>query len=183
MMVVGITGTNGAGKGAIAEYLQKMGFVHLSVTKYLTEIILSEKGDVNRDTMLATANRLRTAYGNDYLMRQLYKKAQEIGKNCIIESVRNVGEVNYLKTLPNFKLIAVDAKPQTRYKRVMSRKSDKDKVSYEKFLSDEARELDPDPTKTNLLACVKMADVVLSNDGSMEDLHQKIDQILASWRT
>ncbi len=44
MLIIGITGTLGAGKGTIVEYLEKeMGFDHLSVRDFITKEI--EKGD------------------------------------------------------------------------------------------------------------------------------------------
>ena len=40
MIIIGITGTLGSGKGTIVEYLvQKRGFRHYSVREYLLEII------------------------------------------------------------------------------------------------------------------------------------------------
>ncbi|OGD08731.1 hypothetical protein A2397_04190 [Candidatus Amesbacteria bacterium RIFOXYB1_FULL_44_23] len=183
MIVLGITGTLGAGKGTVAEYLHDKSFIHLSVSGYLTDLIIADKKVVNRDTMLEKANQMRALFGNDYLIRQLYAQAINTGHDCVIESIRNVGEVEYLKKQSNFILIAVDAPAEIRFARILERKSTKDEVSFEKFLADEAREMnDPDPTKTNLSACVKMADMILINDGSQEDLYKKIDQALMSWR-
>lgn len=41
MHIIGITGTLGAGKGTIVEYLKdKKGFAHFSVREFLKEILL-----------------------------------------------------------------------------------------------------------------------------------------------
>lgn len=44
MLIIGITGTNGAGKGTVVEYLVKeKGFSHYSVSGYLTQILKRRK--------------------------------------------------------------------------------------------------------------------------------------------
>ena len=35
-----------------------------------------------------------------------------------------------------------------------------------------------DPHKQNLLKCREMADFIINNDGSLEDLHHQINQII-----
>lgn len=63
MKVIGITGPAAAGKGTVVEYLvEKYGFVHYSASGLLTELIEGEGQEVNRDTMRAMANSLRSQF-------------------------------------------------------------------------------------------------------------------------
>ena len=79
----------------------------------------------------------------------------------------------------HFYLIAVDADPSIRFERITRRKSALDNVSFDKFLSDEAREMNsPDPTKGNIAECVRRADFVVKNEGSIEDLRSNVDLFL-----
>ena len=49
MITIGITGTLGAGKGTIVDYLiQHRGFVHFSVRAFITEEINRRGREVNR---------------------------------------------------------------------------------------------------------------------------------------
>ena len=115
MITIGITGTLGAGKGTIVDYLvQNKGFVHYSVRAFLTEEIKRRGLDVNRDTMTAVGNDLRAQHGPSWIVEQLYERAAASGCNCIIESVRTPGEVQALRGKPNFYLFAVDADPRVR---------------------------------------------------------------------
>jgi dephospho-CoA kinase len=178
--VVGITGTLGAGKGTIVDLLTKEeGFVHYSVRSYLIECIEQRGMPVNRDSMTQVANELRAANSPSYIVEQLHNKAVVEGKDCIIESIRTVGEVNALRALGNFYLLAVDADPATRYDRAFARGSETDSVSFETFISNEQREMgSDDPNKQNLGACMKLADFKFNNDGTEEELYQQVRKAL-----
>jgi dephospho-CoA kinase len=184
MLIIGITGTLGAGKGTIVEYLcGQKGFVHFSVRAFLTEEIVRRGLEVNRDSMVAVANELRAQHGPAYIAEQLYEQALASGKNCIIESIRTPGEVELLKSKGNFILFAVDAPAEERYRRIIERASETDHISYQTFLDNEMREMNSDdPNKQNIARCIEQADVLVVNDGSVEHLHSKIEAILQNMK-
>lgn len=180
MITIGITGTLGAGKGTIVDYLiEKKGYVHYSVRAYLTEEIKRRGLEVNRDTMTMVGNDLRATHSPSYIVEQLYEKAQASGKNCIIESVRTPGEVAALRGKPNFYLFAIDADPKVRYERIVIRGSETDHVSFETFIANEQREMtSDDPNKQNLKVCIDQADYCFDNGGSIEELRNKVEVVL-----
>ena len=182
MKIIGITGTLGAGKGTIVDYLtSRHGFKHFSVRAYLIKAIKAEGKEVNRDTMVQTANQLRADNGPSYIAEELLKEAQESGSNCIIESIRTVGEVNALKTKGDFYLFSVDTERQIRYNRILLRGSETDMVSFETFSENEDREMTSnDPNKQNISACMKLADHHFTNNGTFDELYKQIDTILDS---
>ena len=125
MITIGITGTLGAGKGTIVDYLQKeKGFSHYSVRAFLIDEIKARGMEVNRDSMTLVGNDLRAQHSPSWIIEQLYQQAQASGKNCIIESIRTPGEVDALRSKPNFYLFAVDADPRVRYDRAVLRGSE-----------------------------------------------------------
>lgn len=180
MITIGITGTLGAGKGTIVDYLvEKRGFVHFSVRAFLTEEIQRRGLPVDRDSMTLVGNDLRAQNSPSYIVEQLYAQAQASGKNCIIESVRTPGEVEALRSKPNFYLFAVDADPKVRYSRIVQRGSETDHVSFETFLANEQREMSStDPNKQNLSVCIAQADYRFDNGGSLEQLQQEVEQVV-----
>ncbi len=179
-MIIGITGTLGAGKGTIVDYLKEhRGFKHFSARDFITREVIKRGLSVNRDTLTETANDLRKNFSPQYVIEQLYYEAQKEGGDAVIESVRTPGEVVFLRQQPRFYLFAVDADPKKRFGRIKKRGSATDHIDFETFLANEKREMTTtDPNKQNLGKCIKMADFVFYNDGTMEDLFRQVEEVL-----
>jgi dephospho-CoA kinase len=175
-MIIGITGTNGAGKGTVVEILKEKGFTHYSVSGYLGELLREKGEEVNRDAMIRLANELRTENSPSYLAEVLYNKALREGAEFpIIESLRTEGEVTALRKKGGFYLLAVDASPEIRYNRITNRGSNKDAVSFQQFMEQEKREMhSDDANKQNLRRCIEMADYILINNDSIQELRKNI---------
>ena len=181
MIIIGITGTIGAGKGTIVDYLmQKSGFRHYSVRQYLLDVIQKAGMEPNRDSMTVVGNALRAAHRPSFITDELYHQALQSGENAIIESVRTEGEVLSLRQKPHFYLFAVDADPKLRYERVVLRNSETDHIDYETFLANEKREfVAEDPNRQNLSKCIQMADYVFQNNGDREALYAQVDAAMS----
>ncbi len=178
-VVLGITGTNGAGKGTIVEYLVKQkNWQHFSASGLLTEEIVRRNMPVNRDSMIIVANDLRAKYGAGYIAEELIRRAGNNVGNSIIESIRTLGEVEKLREKGGV-VLAVDADQKLRYERVLKRGGVKDGVSFEEFSKQEEMEMQSDdPNKQNLLAVKRVADYVINNDGTIEELNNEIEKFL-----
>lgn len=178
-MILGITGTLGAGKGEVVSRLVRRGFRHYSVRDFLVKEIERRDLPVSRDTMVHVGNDLRRRYGPGYLALALYRQAQREGGDAVIESVRTPGEVGALERADGFYLIAVDAEPRTRYERVIKRGSSTDGVSFDAFCADEEREMHAtDPAKQNIAAVIAQADFHIRNDGTREELFAEVDRVM-----
>ena len=181
MIIIGITGTNGSGKGTVVDYLvSKKKFTHFSVTGLLNSEIQKRNLPVNRESQTLVANDLRRTHHSAYLAETLYNLAKISGNNCVIESLRTLGEIEFLRKNGQFTLLAIDADPDIRYRRILTRKSEKDNVSYDEFLAAENREKsNSDPAKQNLAACISQADFLITNNSGFSDLYRQIDAALS----
>ena len=178
-MIIGITGTLGAGKGTIVEQLKKRGFKHFSARDFITKEIIKRGLPVNRDSMVLVANDLRSKHSPSYVAEQLFKLAEIEGGNCVIESLRTPAEIECLKSKGKFVLFAIDADAKLRYERVVARKSETDKISFDVFKENEKREMiSKDPNKQNLKKCIEMADFVFMNNQTINDLNEKVLGVL-----
>jgi dephospho-CoA kinase len=184
VIIIGITGTLGAGKGTIVDFLSgKKGFAHFSVRAFLAEEIVRRGMPVNRDSMVIVANDLRKTNSPSYIIDCLYEKAKSEGRDSIIESIRTPGEVLSLRSKGGFYLIAIDADPEIRFNRIKLRQSETDHISYKTFLENERREMSStDPNAQNLGRCIELADFRLWNNGTMEQLNYEVEAIMLQIR-
>jgi len=178
-MIVGITGTLGAGKGTIVDYLMWRGFNHYSVRDFITEEVKRRGLEINRDNLVFVGNDLREKNGPGFIVEQLYNQAKKEGGNSVIESIRCPGEVEVLRGQSEFVLFAVDADIDKRYLRIVKRASATDYVSFEEFVLQEEREkFSKDANKQNLKMCIELADFSFNNDGTKEELYSHVEEAL-----
>lgn len=183
--IIGITGTLGAGKGTVVDYLvRQKGYVHFSVRAFLIEEIKNRKLKVDRDSMTSVANDLRSKHSPSYITDQLFEQAIKTGKPAVIESIRTPGEITSLRQKGNFWLFAVDADPKTRYSRISERGSETDFISFETFVANEKREMSStDPNKQNLEKCIGEADFIFMNNGNISDLYTQVEKAIQKIET
>ncbi len=183
-MIIGITGTDGSGKGTVVNYLaSRHGFAHYSSREFILAEIKRSNLPTHRSQMRITANQLREKYGNDVVVSRAFERAEKEGReDVVIESVRALAEAEYLKKNGGI-ILAVDSYPEVRYKRVQARRSVTDKVTYEQFLNHEELEKnDPDPHGMQKAKVMEMADFTIVNSESIRDLHQQIEKFLSKFK-
>ena len=179
-MIIGITGTIGAGKGTIVEFLKKKGFNHFSARSFINEEIVKRGLTINRDNMVLVANDMRAKHSPSYVAEELFLRAQKKGRDSILESLRTPGEIDKLREEKDFILFAVDANQKIRFQRVKQRNDiQSDDVDFQKFVEQEKKEMNStDPNKQNLSKCIQMADYIFINDGSIEELEKQVNEVL-----
>lgn len=114
-MIIGLTGTNAAGKGTVAKYLVEKGFRYYSLSDELRQLLKKRKIPATRANLIEGGKYYRKRFGRGYLAAVVIKKIKD--KNGVVDSIRNLGEVAELKKQKNFFLIAVDAPVQIRFRR------------------------------------------------------------------
>jgi dephospho-CoA kinase len=180
-MIIGIAGTLGAGKGTVVEYLKNKGFAHYSSSDVLRRILKERNISAERNNLSELANELMREFDGGVL-HYSHHYAKEAGdENYILEALHRVSEGEYIKKIGGI-IIGVDADIEVRFARITKRgDGEKDKVTFEQFVADAERE---DEGKTgsgpNIRAVMKMADYTITNNGSLEELHQQIDQFLVA---
>ena len=180
-MIIGIAGSFGSGKGMVADYLVKQkGFFHFSAREFIFQE--AEKRGLSRDggreVLIPVANDLRAKGGPAFIADALYSQAVENGGDAVLESFRAIAEVERLQELGGV-VLGVDAAPEIRYERTVARGSETDHVSFEEWRNHETRESNPDDrTKQDIFGSLAASDHVVKNEGTIEELHQKVEEWL-----
>jgi len=173
--LIGLTGTNGAGKGEVAAFLVKKGYSYFSLSDLIREELIKKGDEANRNNLIKTGNQLREKFGADILARLVVKKIK--GK-AVIDSIRNPEEVQYLRRQRNFLLLAIDAPVELRYKRVKKRGRKESASNLQEFIQKEKEEMTSYSRGQQLRNCLNLADITIINDGSLEDLGKKLEALL-----
>ena len=180
-MVIGLTGTNGAGKTVVCEYLKTRGFSYFSLSDEIREELARRSEPPTRQNLIEMGNQLRRSFGPAALAERVKAKL-ELGHNYVVDSVRNPAEVESLRRLPDFHLLHIDAPVETRYQRARDRRDARVPATFEEFVAQEQREMhSDDPAAQQLRACYEMADEKLINDAGKEDLQKGIDELVRRW--
>jgi len=173
--LIGLTGTNGSGKGEAAAFFMGKGYACLSLSDIIREKLREDGLEPSRDHLIAGGNALRKQGGPDILARLVMERVR--GKT-IIDSIRNPSEVAYLRNQPGFVLVGIDAPAALRFERLQKRGRNESVRTLEEFIRKEAEEDSGDPDAQQLRRCLALADVLVFNDGPLEELHRRLEEIL-----
>ena len=131
MKVLGLCGELGAGKDTLADYLvRKHGFVKITMSDIIKKEMESEGVEnPDRHQLQEFSREMKEKYGNDIWAKACIAYARKNHfHRIVISGIRDTAELSYFRTLgDDFKLVYVKANQETRFKRVKSRGSEKDK--------------------------------------------------------
>jgi len=176
--LIGLTGTNGAGKGEAAAYFKARGYAYFSLSDVIRDELRERGEPASRDNLIRTGNELRERFGPDVLARRTVDKAGGGGGGrAVIDSIRNVREVEYLRRQEGFVLLAIDAPIALRFKRVAVRGRDESAADLEAFKKKEDEERGGGTTAQQLEACMAAADRLIVNDGTIPEFHRKLEEV------
>ncbi len=175
-MKIGLTGTNAAGKTCVVMYLMSRGFEYFSLSDIIREELSRRGLEHSRENLRRTGNKLRERHGASVLADKIL--GQIHSDRVVIDSIRNVAEVEALRKSDDFILIAIDAPIETRFKRASYRGRLEDAPDLESFKNLEDKEKSKASTSQNIDQCMLLADYLLLNDGEQTDLYHRIDEIL-----
>lgn len=176
-MIIGLTGSLAAGKGVVSDFLKKEGFVYLSLSDELREIAKQKKLEVTRENLQKLGNEMREQNGTAYLAKIVVDKIKnQQYLKAIVDGIRNPAEIEELKKLKNFFLIAVDAPAEIRFERMKSRDRESDPKTWEEFLKIDAKDKGVGESETGQGTglCMAEADMTLVNEGKLEEVQAKI---------
>jgi len=174
-MIIGLTGKSGSGKTEVCNYLKLKGFKCYSLSDILREELKSRGQKISKENLINLGNQLREKFGSGILAKRVIEKMND--EDLVIDSIRNPSEIKEFRKKKDFILLGITAPLEVRYKRFQSKKKE-DELSFEEFKRLEKTENSDLPSNQQLNKCLEMADVIIENEGTIEELHEKLDNFL-----
>ncbi|MFO8133630.1 MAG: AAA family ATPase [Thermoplasmatota archaeon] len=172
MQAIAFTGLPGSGKSEAVSIAEQRGW---TVIRMGDEVRAEarRRGMKPSDANLGrVADELRRQEGMDIWARRSLPSNPD---DVVIDGIRNIEEVEFFRQrLDSFMLVAVHASPETRYQRLRARGRSDDAASLDELKQRDERELG-----WGIGGVVAMADVVVVNEGSLEELQEKVAGLLA----
>ena len=128
-----------------------------------------------REHLIRIGNLLREEGGPGALARRILPR---LGQRDVVDSIRSPGEVEVLRGLPSFVLLAVRAPLEVRFGRALVRGRPGDPRTLEEFRSRERQENVDAVWSQQLDATFRLADRVLDNGGDLDRLREAVDRLV-----
>lgn len=176
-IILGLVGPIASGKGEIKKYLKEnYGASDHRFSDILRDILKRLNLEITRENNQKTSSMLRQTFGEDILAKVMtHDTVNDPHELVVLDGVRRLTDITYLIKLKGFYLISVTANQKTRYARVQSRQENAGDAAktYEAFLIEENHE-----SELEIPTVMATAQHKIDNNGSLAELHQKIDQII-----
>ena len=177
-MLIGLTGRNASGKTTVVEWFSERGFVAESCSDSIRTWLAGKGVEATRENLIEGGRELRRQGGGGILAEMLLERLN--GRDAVIDSIRTPAEVDALRRREDFILIEVVADPGIRWSRAKIRSRPGDPTSEADFIESQKKELEAtDLAGQALIATAAMADFKIQNDGDIESLGSKLNQIIS----
>lgn len=176
-IILGFAGQIASGKGTSSKYMTdryeaKAYRFSTSLRDILHRLILP----VSRTNLQDLAISLTNTFGQDVLSKVIYKEIQEDEHGIItIDGIRRLGDMEYFKKLPGFRLVYIDADMKLRFQRMKQNGENAYDISktFDEFSKDHEKE-----TETAIEGFKEKANYVVDNNGTLQELHKQLDEII-----
>ncbi len=128
-----------------------------------------------RENLIRIGNELREQAGPGALAERVLSR---LTSRAVVDSIRNPAEVEVLRRLETFLLIGIRSSVEMRFRRSLERARPGDPGSLEQFKRREAQENSDDPNAQQLGAAIALADHVLPNHDTREELARRVLALL-----
>lgn len=175
MKLIIVTGMPGAGKSEVADVFRRNGHPIIVMGDVIREETKRRGLEANRENTKKVALELREIDGPGAIAKHCIKIMEEAADRIIvIEGCRSLAEVdvfdNYAETLT---IVSVHTSPSTRFTRLKSRGRDDAPLEWESFRERDLREI-----SIGLGGVIAMSDIMLINEGTIEELRKASEEIL-----
>ncbi len=181
-IVIGLVGPIASGKGVLIDHLKEFGFDIYSLSDEVRKEAKTRNLSLTREVLQNLGDELRERFGDQVLAERALFSAMGVEKNLVFDSIRNPGEIFYLRNLTDIKIVGVDAPPEIRAKWYLQRAKDRgeDVPDLDHFFKASLRDsgFHENASGQQVDKCMQLADVKLLNTGTKDDILKGLDRYL-----
>lgn len=178
--IIGITGAFGSGKTSAANYFEKHGFKKMVLSSFLREILEKEGKMVTRENLQNLGNELRETKGSGYLTELALEYLEKHGiEKSTIDGIRNMGEIEVLRSKSNFILLGVVADRDTRFARIRKMPG-REELTREDFERLDRRDLgliEESESGLQVAKCLALSDIFVESNNE-EEYPKKLEEVI-----
>ena len=173
--LIGIVGMPGSGKSIVRKVGMRKGYGVIVMGDVVRREVESRGLEPNITNLGKVMVELREKYGAGVVAKRCLEEIEKIDNRVVlIDGIRSLEEVKVFRKLyPNFKLIAVHSSPKTRFSRLRSRMRRDDPEDWHEFAKRDEVEI-----KVGIGGAIALADYMIVNEGSREELEVNADKVL-----
>jgi dephospho-CoA kinase len=176
MKIIAFTGMPFSGKSKAVNIAKDMNIPVIRMGDLVWEEVKSQGLEINDKNVGMVANEMRKQKGNNIWAKRTVEKIRSItpSEYLVIDGIRNIEEIEVFKKEigEEFIVIAVEVSDNLRYSRAMSRRREDDSMNIEMIIERDKREI-----SWGLNAVIASADIVISNEGTIEEFYDKIKEV------
>ena len=177
MRLIGLSGTNGAGKDTVGELIaSEHNYLFISVTDMLREEAQNRNLDTSRENLRTISAEWRRESGLGVLIDKSVERYEKLGGDSkyaglVLASLRNPGENDRVHELGG-EVVWIDADPHVRFDRLKGRMRADDPQTFEEFVAHEQAEMQRtgDEATLSMSEVKDKADKVFLNDQNDTEL-------------
>ncbi len=176
-IIIGLTGQIACGKGVVKKFLIEN--YHANDYRFSTilrDILKRLNIEESRTNIAKMSTILRQGFSEDLLAQTMANDVKnDESPFIVIDGIRRMADIKFLKELDNFFLVAIEADPKIRYQRVIERNENPGDAqkTWEDFLADENAE-----TEQQIPETMSKADFTINNNGSWDELWEQIHNLV-----
>lgn len=176
-IILGLVGEMAAGKSTVTQYLKEK--YHPTTFRFsdmLRDILRRIHVEPNRLPLQNLSTFLRQNFGEDIMSQVIALDVTNSPAEFIItEGIRRPSDVSYLRELPGFYVVAIQADERTRFERITKRRENPDDAgkTWEQFQTDGKQE-----SEQKIKEIMAAADFTINNNGTEEELFGQVEEIL-----
>ena len=177
-IIIGLAGQISSGKDTVADYLsKKYNSVTVSFSQPLRDILKRLYMPIDREHLSGLAQCIIDKFGTDVLSKTIATEIESSDKQIfVLPNIRREADYLHLKHNSGFVLVGINTDLKKCYERLIKRGQNEDdkKKTWEQFQKDLQLS-----TEVDIAELVKKSSIKLDNNGSLEDLYQQIDKMIA----